>query len=182
MSSGHGESKSSGILLLIIGILLIGALIGIFFPSGFKKKTAYTPAIDKMGLVLGQETLPTDQRETDAYYTKANIDKNICGIKIFSPLPGQKVSFPIEVSGYVNGCNWVPFEGQVGTLEIRDKNKALSRLIILPVDGDSYTLPAYFKIKVTPEFNIESNDGVFIFHNEDPSGEKPETFQIPVVY
>lgn len=182
MSAGHGESKGSPTLILIIGILLVGALIGIFFPSGFKKITKYTPSIDKAGLLQGQEVAPTDKRETDAYYTKANIDKNSCGIKIFSPLPGQKVSFPLEVSGYVNGCNWVPFEGQVGTLEIRDKNKAISRLIILPVDGDNYTLPAYFKVRVTPEFNIESNDGVFIFHNEDPSGEKPETFQVPVVY
>ena len=181
MSGGH-ESSTPVVLILIIGIIVIGALIGIFFPKGIKDTKKIVPTIDQMGKIEGSNVNPIDNRETDAYYTKADIDKNVCGIKIFSPLPGQKVSFPLEISGYVNGCNWVPFEGQVGTLEIRDNTNALSKLIILPVEGDNYTLPAYFKVKIVPQSNPTSAQGVLIFHNEDPSGEKPETFQIPIVF
>ncbi len=182
MSDGHGESKTPAILIIIIGIFLVGALIGIFFPKGVRNVKTITPAIDRLGYVEGQKVNPVENRETDAYYTKADIDKPVCGIKVFSPLPGQKVAFPLEVSGYVNGCNWSPFEGQVGTLEMRDKNQALSPLIVIPVDGDNYTLPAYFKIKVIPQKNVTSVDGVLIFHNEDASGEHPETFQVPISF
>lgn len=181
MSGGH-ESNTPTILMLIIGIVVIGALIGIFFPKGIRNNEKINSGIQNLGYVEGQKVAPQDIRETDAYYTKADIDANVCGIKIFSPLPGQKVAFPLEVSGYVNGCNWVPFEGQVGTLEIRDNKNALSKLIILPVDGDTYTLPAYFKVKITPTVNPSSNEGVLIFHNDDPSGERPETFQVPIVF
>ena len=184
MSGGHTESKTPVVAIIIIGILLIGALIGIFFPTGIIKKKEAIPSIDQQGKVLGQNVDPTQNRETDAYYTKANIDKPVCGIKVFSPLPGQKITFPLEVSGYVNGCNWVPFEGQVGTLEMRDNVNALSKLIILPVESDNYTLPAYFKIKVTPETMPVTADGVLIFHNENASGDPKtkETFQLPITF
>jgi hypothetical protein len=181
MSGGHGESKTPTVLIIIIGIFLIGAMIGIFYPKGISRVKTAVPAIDKLGYIKGQNVNPNEQRATDAYYTKANIDSAVCGIKVFSPLPSQKVSFPLEVSGYVNGCNWAPFEGQVGTLEIRDANNALSKLIILPVEQeDNYTLPAYFKVKITPEMAPGTQNGVLIFHNEDASGEKAETFQIPI--
>ncbi len=181
MSSSH-ESNTPVVLILIIGIVIVGALIGIFFPKGIKNTKKIIPTIDQMGKIKGDTVRPIDNRETDAYYTKADIDTNVCGVKVFSPLPGQKVSFPLEVSGYVNGCGWVPFEGQVGTLEVRDNKNALSPLIILPVDGDNYTLPAYFKVKINPQNNPISSEGVLIFHNDDPSGENPQTFQVPVVF
>lgn len=182
MSSG--ESKTPGILIAVIGIVLVGALIGIFFPKGIKQKKEIAPAIDSQGYVEAPGVNPAEPRGTNAYYIKADIDKPVCGIKIFSPLPGQHAAFPLEVSGYVNGCGWVPFEGQVGTIELRDRNRALSQLIIVPVDGDTYTLPAYFKVKITPQIAPTSADGVIIFHNENPSGEKDkaETFQIPIVF
>jgi len=176
----RGSAKPT-MIIVVIGIFLVGALIGIFYPSGITKVRTVVPAIEKMGYIQGQNINPNDNRETDAYYIKADIDKSVCGIKVFSPLPGQKVSFPLEVSGYVNGCNWTPFEGQVGKLEIRDTNSALSKIILLPVDGpDNYTLPAYFKIKIIPENNPTSQNGVLIFHNNVLSGETKETFQVPI--
>jgi hypothetical protein len=180
MSSGQEKSTT---LIIIIGVLLVGAMIGIFYPKNFGTVKTVTPLIDKMGYIEGQNVNPNEQRETDAYYIKANIDNTVCGIKVFSPLPGQKVSFPLEVSGYVNGCNWVPFEDKIGTLEIRDSNNALSKLIILPIEiNNNYTLPAYFKIKITPEKQPASNNGVLIFHNNNSSGEKSETFQVPIIF
>ncbi|OGI78588.1 hypothetical protein A3C57_00825 [Candidatus Nomurabacteria bacterium RIFCSPHIGHO2_02_FULL_33_12] len=181
MSDSHG-SNTPTILIVIIGIILVGALIGIFYPKTSSKIKKVIPAIENLGKINGSPVNPNDNRGTDAYYTPADIDSPVCGIKIFSPLPGQKVSFPLEVSGYVNGCNWVPFESHVGTLEIRDMNQALSKLIIIPVDGDTYTLPAYFKIKITPTLAPTSQNGVLIFHNEDPSGLKPESFQVPIIF
>ncbi len=182
MSGGHGDSKTPAIVIAIIGILLIGALIGIFWPKGFKEKKEVVPAIDKQGYIGGSNVNPIEPRDSTAYYIKSNIDGPVCGIKVFSPLPGQRINFPLEVSGYVNGCGWVPFEGQVGTLELRDKNKALSQLIVIPVDGDTYTLPAYFKVKITPQITPGTSEGVIIFHNENPAGGAGETFQVPIIF
>ena len=182
MSSG--ESKSSAILIIAIGVLLIGALIGIFFPTNKTRNTdsGVIPAINQRGYIQGQDVNPNEGRETDAYYIKADIDKPVCGVKVFSPLPGQKVSFPLEVSGYVNGCNWTPFEGEALTLEVRDRNNALSKLIIVPVFEDDLTLPAYFKTKINIEAMPTTGDGVLIFHNRNISGEKDETFQVPIIF
>lgn len=181
MSAGH-ESKTPAILILIIGVILIGALIGIFYPKGIRNTTKIVPTIDTLGKIEGSKVNPNDVRETDAYYIKANIDKPVCGIKVFSPLPGQVVKFPLEVSGYVNGCNWVPLQGQIGSLEIRDENNALSKLIIIPVDADNGTLPAYFKIKITPTVAPTGNQGVLIFHNQNQVETVPETFQVPITF
>lgn len=178
MSAGH-ESSTPTLLIVIIGIVLVGALIGIFYPRGLRTTKIISPTIDTLGRVEGQNVNPNEIRETDAYYTKADIDKTVCGIKVFSPLPGQRVSFPLEVSGYVNGCNWVPFESQIGSIEFRDGNGALSKLIIVPVEGDTFTLPAYFKIKINPEIPPSTQNGVLIFHNQ---GTLPETFQVPIVF
>lgn len=181
MSAGH-ESKTPAILILIIGVILIGALIGIFYPKGIRTTKIISPTIDTLGKIEGSKVNANDNRETDAYYIKANIDKPVCGIKVFSPLPGQVVKFPLEVSGYVNGCNWIPSNGQIGSIEMRDGNFALSKLIVIPIDADNGTLPAYFKIKITPEFSPTSNQGVLIFHNQNQNGVPAETFQVPITF
>jgi len=182
MSDNHGGSQVPVTLIFIIGILLVGALIGIFYPKTASKVKSIIPRIDKAGYTKADTVNPNDRRETNAYYIKADIDKPVCGIKIFSPLPGQQISFPLEVSGYVNGCNWVPFESQVGKLEIRDTNNTLSQLIVIPVDTDTHTLPAYFKIKIIPQTMPSSQNGVLIFHNIYPAEGSPETFQVPIKF
>ncbi len=130
MSGGHGESKTPVALIFIIGLFLIGALVGIFYPSIGNKKTS-SQTRKNNGYIQGQTVNPNENRETDAYYIKADIDKPVCGIKVFSPLPGQKVNFPLEVSGYVNGCDWTPFEGQAASLEIRDTKRQFNTTCIL---------------------------------------------------
>lgn len=181
MSGGHGESQTPVALIFIIGLFLIGALVGIFYPSISTKKTT-APAKQNNGYIQGQTVNPNEGRETDAYYIKADIDKPVCGIKIFSPLPGQQVNFPLEVSGYVNGCDWTPFEGQAATVIIRDNTAAISREIILPIEKDNLTLPAYFKVKITPDSMPSTNEGVLIFYNIKKTGEKLETFQVPIIF
>ncbi len=181
MSGGHGESKTPVALIFIIGLFLIGAMIGIFYPTIGTKKTN-VPNKQNNGYIQGETVNPNENRETEAYYIKADIDKPVCGIKVFSPLPGQQVSFPLEVSGYVNGCDWTPFEGQAASLEIRDNSGAISRDIILPIEKDNLTLPAYFKVKISPDGMPRTNAGVLIFHNINKTGEKLETFQIPIIF
>jgi hypothetical protein len=174
------KNQGSAMAIVIVGIILVGALVGIFWPRNAIRKSSKNNV--PLNVVTAPNVLPNQERETNAYYQELNNDKNTCGIKIFSPLPGQKVSFPLEVSGYVNGCGWAPFEGQIGTLQIRDANQSLSPIIILPVEGDSYTLPAYFKVKIPAISSPTSQDGVFIFMNEDASGENPLRFQLPVTF
>ncbi len=180
MSVKHSGGVESSTLIIIVAVLLFGAIVGLLFPVfGFKN-----PVSNKniLRYVQGEKVSPVAERVTDAYYTKANIDTGVCGIKIFSPLPGQKVSFPLEVSGYVNGCNWIPFEGNAASLEIRDQAGALSDTIIIPIEEDDLTLPAYFKIKVSPNNTPKSNSGVLIFKNNKYKDVNPETFQVPITF
>ncbi len=175
-SSGGVDSST---IIIVVSILLVGAIIGLFLPIG-SKDTGNGTLIKRY--TQGEKVNPISERVTDAYYTKANIDTAVCGIKVFSPLPGQKVGFPLEISGYVNGCNWVPFLSNVGTLEIRDQEGVISPVVILPIEVDDGTLPAYFKIKVSPSINPRSNSGVLIFKNEKNSNEIVETFQVPIIF
>ena len=174
------KQRGSTMAIVIVGIILVGALVGIFWPRNTTRKISKNNA--PLNVVTAPNVLPNQERETNAYYQELNNDKNTCGIKIFSPLPGQKVSFPLEVSGYVNGCGWAPFEGQAATLQIRDNDKSISPVIILPVEGDSYTLPAYFKVKIPAVSSPSTKDGIMIFTNEDASGENILRFQLPIVF
>ncbi len=179
MQTAHHTSKLPGVILVITVIILAGALIGIFFPKGVIKTSSAVPPVLRGMPVSAGPSYPNDFRSTDAYYQKENGDTSSCGIKVFSPLPGQPVMFPLEVSGYVNGCGWVPFDnGQAVTLEIRDMNGPISPVIIIPVqDPNSFTLPAYFKSNINITKIPTSPNGVFIFHNS-----AGDSFQIPVFF
>lgn len=179
MSASHHGSKTPIAIILITAIILVGALIGIFFPHGPIAQKGIKPLILNDNPVVAPQSLPTDSRYTGAYYQKINGDVTTCGIKIFSPLVGEKVSFPLEISGYVNGCGWIPWNnGTAVTMEVRDNSGALAPLIIVPVeDINSFTLPAYFKSRINTTKKPSSPDGVIIFHNS-----VGDSFQIPILF
>lgn len=166
--------------MFAIGIVVLGIIFSIFLPSNRRVKVKEVE-IAQNRYVVPEKININENRETDAYYIDANIDNNVCGIKVFSPLPNQKVSFPLEVSGYVNGCNWIPTNGVAGTLEIRDNVKSLTQNVLLLIENDDLTLPAYFKIKIGELEKPSGQNGVLIFRNNVINeANQGEIFQVPV--
>ncbi|MBP6884737.1 MAG: hypothetical protein KBC17_02840 [Candidatus Pacebacteria bacterium] len=79
-----------------------------------------------------------------------------CGITVQEPKKGDKVSFPVTVKGYVNGCGWDIKNSIAGTAQVFDGNGApMTNQIPLNVPTDSKKKPYYFEgtlvLKVAPQ-------------------------------
>ena len=103
----------------------------------------------------------------------------LSGIEIILPKANEEVSSPIKITGVVNGNGWAGFEGQVGTVEIKDL-KGMSGAV-LRATTDWTVLPTSFEATVTLN-NIVSGPITLIFHNENPSGDpaRDKTFNLPI--
>ena len=140
------------ILVIVIGLLLILVVFGVFTYSG--------------NLSLSSRLLPLRVK---------------CGLTVVSPLPNQKVSFPLLVSGYTNGCGWVPFEAVAGSLRVTDSNNSvLSDNYPLETQGDWTKLPAKFSRSITIKIKPQTKTGFLLFSNDNPSGERQFFYRMPV--
>lgn len=111
------------------------------------------------------------------------------GIYNLSVKSGQEVSLPIKITGTVNGGGWTGFEGQVGTVELKQGNLLLARAI-LQATTEWTRLPTSFEANISELLaNCSDNnncvitgDANLVFHNENPSGlpEKDKTFTLPI--
>src|SRR5688572_9723601 len=104
------------------------------------------------------------------------------GITVDSPKPNDTVSSPLKIKGSINGFGWTGFEGQVGTVELKDDatGKVLASTY-LPATEDWMQLPVNFE--ATLWYSYQGNgSGTLVFHNENASGEpsRDKTFSVPV--
>jgi hypothetical protein len=101
-----------------------------------------------------------------------------CGMTVTAPLPNMAVAFPLNVSGVVHndaatdGCTWIQFEGQAGTVSISNgaTTYALTPVMLM---GDWMTSgPVNFTAVLSPMTIIPSGTPLTItFTEENPSGE-----------
>ncbi len=107
----------------------------------------------------------------------ANSEQN-AGIIIFSPKPNQAVTMPLTITGQVTGKNnWVGFEGQVGTVNLRDENNNILASGVLQATSDWMKFPVNFKAILNFDtsqingFNAKEGQLVnLVFYNENHSG------------
>lgn len=91
----------------------------------------------------------------------------------------------IKIDGYVNGDDWIPFEGQAGVVRFLDKDNKSLGYAILTIDGDwMATPPLKFiaKMVMTP---WEADQVVNLeFVNENPSGDstKEKKYVMPASF
>lgn len=115
-----------------------------------------------------------------------------CGITISNPTPTQAVTFPLTVNAIVNnsaatdGCTWSLFEGQAGTVELKDQNGAtLAKMPMqTPPQTDWMTNgPVPFSAILTPSQAIPSGTPLSLtFSEEDASGMgNSDTFSFTIV-
>jgi hypothetical protein len=113
-------------------------------------------------------------------YAPVDSDGNeVCGIVLYEPEFGSEFSFPFTVSGKINGCGWVAYEGIVASVDIIDGNNQL--VATKAIDATS----SWMSEVVTFEQNlsmpiIDTEEVTLRFKNTDPSGENPLTLDIPV--
>lgn len=91
------------------------------------------------------------------------------GIEIFSPKLNENISMPLEINGRISGNGWVGFEGQVGTVDLLDKNGKLIAQTYLQATTEWTSLPTNFKALLDFQSN-EEQGGTLVFHNENASG------------
>lgn len=153
--------------------------------------------------VVPEDSFPADvptATTTDALTTTdsgliiVSGENEICGLIIESPKAGDKITFPITVTGRIDNsraphCGWTMFEGQAGLAQLYIDNAGLGwdpigKLSIITVE-DSMSQETRFT--TTIDFN---NKGVGFksgtkFHirltEDDPSGEaRVQIIDLPV--
>jgi hypothetical protein len=103
------------------------------------------------------------------------------GIVITSPEPGEEISSPLKITGYVNGDGWSGFEGQVGLVTLLDnENKELASAV-LTATTEWTSLPTYFETNLE-FFSGKDQQATLFFQNENPSGlpEKNKEFRLAI--
>jgi len=106
------------------------------------------------------------------------------GIQITSPKANEEVSFPVEITGYIDGKNnWTGFEGQVGVVKLISKEGVEVAGAPLPATTDWMKFPTYFSHILDFSENIGYiPEGTLVFYNENPSGDpaRDRTFSLPI--
>jgi len=109
------------------------------------------------------------------------------GIIIQSPRANEVVQLPITVIGYVNDNGWNGFEGEVGSVQVLDRNgKAVSGIEPLTATTDWMKPPVYFKVQVGDRqmmSYLETTTGTLLFKSSVvKDGEVPKEFRLPIKF
>lgn len=118
-----------------------------------------------------------------------------CGLTITSPVPASSVSVPFSISGTVvissaASCRWTLFEGQAGTVEIRNANTNAVLLPKTPVpltqtdwmDRAMNGQPVDFSVAIPSLVGGYTGPATIIFEEENPSGEGvPDVLMLNII-
>jgi len=129
------ESGSADHVAIIVGLILGCLLVGFFISgSGLLSKLNFKSFLQ----------LP-------------------CGLTYSGISDNQKITFPLQITGYVNGCGWDDQKGVAGTIQIFDA-KGLPVTLPTPIDiTDSGTqLPLAFTAIITPSAAPQTDNGELI--------------------
>jgi hypothetical protein len=125
-------------VVLVIGIILVLMLVG-FFKSG--------------------------SENTITKVTYKSILRLPCGLTVNEPKDKSKISFPITVKGYINGCGWEAVGNSAGTAQVFDGNgMPLTSSIPLIVPPDSTGMPYYFEGTIKLLTPPKTDSGSLIIH------------------
>ncbi len=136
------------LILIVIGFVLVLTLIG-FFRTG---------------------TL-----DSKLNFTVKSILKEPCGLSIKTPHLHESVTFPLEITGYINGCGWEPRDDRAGTVVLySDHGMPLTPPVTLLMPPQAEREPYYFEsiINIVPPSGTK--EGILIFENNRGNGLSPE--------
>lgn len=143
-------------------------------------------------VLLIKENPKADDTATDHKPTGGLVAQKAyrCGMTIDTPAPSATVSFPLTVMGTVHnavatdGCRWTLFEGQAGTVAVKDQTgNTLALVPFMTTTTDWMTDgPVPFSATLTPATPIATGTVLtLVVTEEDPSGmNTPDTLSFTV--
>lgn len=113
-------------------------------------------------------TIPSNSiTATGAKLTPAQREKT--GLVVEAPSEKSIIRSPLNITGYVNGENWVGFEGTVGRVELQDGSG--TTLATAPLTATEDWTQVLVPFSATLIFgSVTTQSGALIFYNENPSG------------
>ncbi len=105
-----------------------------------------------------------------------------CGLTVYNLESGDTVSFPLRITGYANGCGWMPTVGtQVGIVTVVDSFGIIqARVPILTSDIESGK-PFYFET-IIEAGQFFSEEGLVIIDNIPVPNGRRESVQYKVQF
>ncbi len=181
----------SNVLFVIIGVILGLAAIGFFtISTAPHSNTTSSPGV--ISPPQTDSTSSTNSGQTNPPQTTPSLPPApvsppavvACGIYITSPSINQMIVGTANIAGYIDGkCHWSAFEAQAGTAQIyNSNNQSISAKVPLTVSGNWMQMPAYFTAKLSMTAAPHTPTGYILFTNEDPSGNFPVTYKLPVSF
>lgn len=104
---------------------------------------------------------------------------DVCGIQVDSPIPKQKVTNTIHLSGYTNGCNWPTKNGVMLYAQVVDA-KGMPASVYTTVTGETIGHQHRFDtvIAITPK-PAKGTGYLILVPLQDGTG-RSQTLRIPI--
>jgi hypothetical protein len=120
---------------VIIGLFLCFLLIGFFKPdNGISEKISFKSLM----------RLP-------------------CGLTFSGISNNDKIVFPIEITGYINGCGWNRNKMSAGTIQVFDgKGMPVTSPFDMTINEMGTELPLSFKATLRPNFAPQTDNGQLV--------------------
>lgn len=119
---------------------------------------------------------------------KANWRQGNCqALTINEPQQGQKATSPLTVSVTIDNtkdnCRWSVFEGQAGTIELKNKQGEIVGSAILTTSDDWMTdEPTKYSGTITFTPDESETEYTLVVNEENPSGQSGKTVALPLTY
>jgi len=163
-------NKKGGVIVIVVIVLLVVLTLGLLAWDLRLSKSLSQIKMEN-GETARQKELAksVDERLIQNVPENKTENSESKDIIISSPQAGELVNSPLVITGQINGNGWSGFEGQAGTVELRDEKGQKIGLAVLEATSDWMKLPT--KFKATLKFtSLKEQDGQLVFKNENPSG------------
>ena len=89
-----------------------------------------------------------------------------CGLTYSGITDNQKITFPIEIDGYINGCGWQASKGNAGTVQIFDgKGLPVTTPQAMVITDTGTDLPLAFTAIIRPSSAPQTDSGQLIIRS-----------------
>ena len=176
------NSKLNTVLLGLIVILLA---IGVYYIAKDKNSSTYVNNSNAPAEIV--DVSKDAQKEADQVVVENKNVYSHCNLKL-NILANQNISFPFSLTGKITipsttGCAWTVFEGQVGSVDVLSNGISLGSYPLKIEQNFNYQNGVW---NISSDINLEadmiSGDHLTLRVNkDDPSGENPDAFEIPIV-
>ena len=107
-------------------------------------------------------------RSSNEYYSQLNKSalRLSCGLTYKGITENQKITFPLTITGYINGCGWNNIGPKGGSVQIFDaKGMPITPNTEMTIDDKTTQIPLSFTTTLHPNFVPQTENGQLIFQS-----------------